>query len=471
LAEPELIHQAYRFTLAPTREQAEFLESCAGASRFWFNQGLALVKARLEARASEGPAPSTSVPWSYNALCSAIPAARRWQLAPWQGEVVCGSYMAGFEALGKALQNFSGGRKEGRKVGFPNFRAKGRCQESILFQEPKLLDGRHVQLDRRLGPLRSKERLRKLVRLLASDPHARVMRSTVQRVGNTWFISFTVERSPKARHARRPQAATGVDVGLERLATISTGEFVQNARHLQQALGKLRRLQRKLDRQRRANNPGNYNPDGTSKAGIHPWVKSAHMLKTEERVRRVHTRVANLRRNQAHELTTCLTREYGVIGVEDLAVKNLMRNRRLARHIADVGWRTILTQLKYKTDWTQGSLLVEADWFYPSSKTCSGCRAVRAKLRHSERVYVCANPQCGLVMNRDHNAAINLAHVALLEAQEQGLEVHVAGIETETLNVRGGHVRLGRPAVKQSPVKREESTDSPQHREMPAIAA
>jgi transposase len=94
---PNLTEQAFRFKLAPTTAQDEFLSSCAGASRFWFNQGLALVKARLDERSS---GQHVVVPWSYEALCSEIEKRRRAELAPWQSEVVCGCYQAGFEALG-----------------------------------------------------------------------------------------------------------------------------------------------------------------------------------------------------------------------------------------------------------------------------------------------------------------------------------------------------------------------------------
>lgn len=152
------------------------------------------------------------------------------------------------------------------------------------------------------------------------------------------------------------------------------------------------RLQRQLDRQRRANNPGNYHPDGRAKKGCSTWVKSQRMVATEQRIARLHERVANLRREQAHRLTTALTREFGVIGVETLAVKNMLGNRRLARHIADVGWGMVLAQLKYKTSWSDGSLLVAADRFYPSSKTCSAGGAAKAKLRLADRVFICDEP-------------------------------------------------------------------------------
>jgi putative transposase len=435
----QVIQQALRFALAPTVEQQQFLGACAGASRFWFNQGLALVKQRLDERAAGA---EVDVPWSCKSLCVAFRGnAIKNQLAPWRGEVVTGSYQAGFEALGKALQNYSAARKAGRHVGFPRFRAKGRSHEAVIFQRPRLTDSRHVVLDRRLGPLRTKESMRKLARLLESDPQARVMRSTVQRVNGGWVISFTVQRSVKQRRPRRPNGAVGVDVGLARLATLSTGHAAANSRPLQASLRTLRRLQRQLDRQRRANNPGNYHPDGRAKKGCIIWVKSQRMLRTEQRIAKLHERVASLRREQTHQLTTTLVREFGVIGVETLAVKNLMANRRLARHIADVGWGMVLAQLKYKTSWS-GSVLVAADRFYPSSKTCSACGAVKAKLRLADRVFTCDTAACGHVQDRDLNAACNLAGMAHRHAPPEGIPSYVARTGRFTPTARGGQVSL-----------------------------
>jgi putative transposase len=462
-----LIRQAYRFALDPTAAQAELLASFAGASRFWFNAGLALVKERLDAR-ERGE--DVSVPWSYKQLCSEFKGdAIKDELAPWRSEVPVGSYQAGLEALGKALQNFSEGRKAGRRVGFPRFRVKGRCREAVIFQRPRIESARWVEFDRRLGPIRVRERMSKLIRLLERDEQARILRATVGRSGSRWYVSFTVERSGKRRRARRPDAAVGVDVGLGRLATLSTAATVANARPLQEALRRLRRLQRQLDRQRRANNPDNYLSDGRAKPGAKRWLKSNRMLRTEERIGRLHERVANLRREQAHLLTTYLTREFGIIGVETLTVKNLMGNRRLARHIADVGWGLILEQLKYKTSWSDGSLLVAADRFYPSSKTCSACGTVRAKLALSERVFTCH--ACGLVLDRDLNAALNLAHMAQQHAQAEGnSKCYVACTGRETQNARRGQVSPNTTAG-HGPPKREDPTGSTQARKELAVAA
>jgi putative transposase len=461
------IRQAYRYALDPSAEQEALLASFAGASRFWFNQGLALVKDRLDRRAA---GEEVRVPWSYKQLCSEFKgAAVKDELAPWRSQVPVGSYQAGLEALGNALRAFSRGRQAGRRVGFPRFRAKGRCKEAVIFQRPRIRSPRQVEFDRRLGPVRVKERMSKLVRLLERDEQARVMRATVSRSGSNWYVSFTVERSTKQRRARSPDAVVGVDLGLTRLATLSAGPAFGNGRPLQGTLRKLRRMQQRLDRQRRANNRGNYLPDGRTKPGASGWVKSKRMLRTEARLRRLHERVANLRHEQAHQLTTYLTREFGVIGIEALAVKNLMANRRLARQISDVGWGTILAQLRYKTSWSGGSMLVAADRFYPSSKTCSGCGTVRAKLALSERAFSCA--ACGLSIDRDLNAALNLAQMAQQHAHGQGrLKCYVARTGRETQNARRGHVS---PSIRAglSPLKREDPPGSTQAREGLAVAA
>jgi putative transposase len=433
MVEPRIIEQAYRFALAPTAQQERFLDACAGASRFFYNWGLALVETRLQLRRAYGP--SVAVPWSYKELCSEF-AKVKDEVAPWRSEVVVGSQQAGLEALGAGLGRFLDGRKTGRRVGFPRYRRKGRCRESVIFQRPRIVDGRRVEFDRRLGPIRSRERFTKLQRLLDRDEHARIKRATVQRQGSKWYVSFTVERSPKRRRARHPNMVVGVDVGIRHLATLSTGEQVENLRPLQGALRRLRRVQRSLDRQRRANNPDNYRPDGTVKPGRREWVKSKRMLRTETALRRLHERVANVRREQAHRLTTWLTREFGLIAVESLNISGMKQNARLARHISDAGWGIVLAQLSYKTDWV-GSELVSADRFYPSSKTCSDCGTVKAKLCLSERVFSCE--ACGFSLDRDENAARNLASLALAITQTQkgSSAPFVAATGAETLNARG----------------------------------
>jgi putative transposase len=150
-----------------------------------------------------------------------------------------------------------------------------------------------------------------------------------------------------------------------------------------------------------------------------------------------------------HQLTSALAQTYGTVVVEHLNLAGMLRNHRLARRIADAGWGELRRQLDYKTTWV-GGILVEADSFYPSSKTCSGCGHVKAKLPLSERTYRCE--RCGLVLDRDHNAARNLA--ALVQTRP-GL---VAGSGPETINARGADVRPG--LAGQTAVNREAGTGS-----------
>jgi putative transposase len=194
---------------------------------------------------------------------------------------------------------------------------------------------------------------------------------------------------------------------------------------LQRSLCKLRRLNRELHRRE---------------------SHSRRRNQTRRRLARVYARSANLRRDALHKLTTTLSTQYGTVVVENLNLAGMVRNRRLARALADVGLAELRRQLTYKTSW-YGSQLVVADRSYPSSKTCSGCGWVKAKLALAERSFTCQ--ACGLQLDRDLNAAHNLAKLAQ----------HVAQSGWETRNARGGDVRpglAGRP-----PMKREAGTSYP----------
>jgi len=137
-------------------------------------------------------------------------------------------------------------------------------------------------------------------------------------------------------------------------------------------------------------------------------VPSQRWRKTQARIARLHTAVTNARRDGLHKLTTRLVREHGTIVIENLNVAGMLRNRRLARHVAGVGWGELRRQIEYKTSWAGGRVVV-ADRWYPSSKTCSACGVVKAKLRLSERTFRC--DQCDFVLDRDLNAARNLAQL------------------------------------------------------------
>jgi putative transposase len=297
-------------------------------------------------------------------------------------------------------------------MGFPRFKTKRRGQRSVRFTTGTIrLDGQtHVVLPV-LGRIKTHEPVTELARLLAEG--ARIASATVRWQEGRWHVSFTVHTERAVATPARPDAVIGVDLGIKTLAVFSDGRPpVPNPRHLNNAMRKLRRLSRAVSRKR--------GPDRRTRQ-----QPSQRWLRANAARNRAEYRVAALRRDGIHQLTTGLARTYGTIVVEDLNVAGMIRNRRLAQAVSDAGFGEIRRQLAYKTGWNGGLLVVASRWF-PSSKTCSSCQAVKAKLPLRVRTYVCEG--CGLSMDRDENAARNLASL---------VERTVAGSGPETENGRG----------------------------------
>ncbi|MFI7283679.1 IS607 family element RNA-guided endonuclease TnpB [Micromonospora chersina] len=421
--------QAYRFALDVTPAQERAVLAHAGAARVAHNWALARVKAVMDQRAAErtyGMPDEFLTPaagWSLPALRRAWNAAKD-DVAPWWRECSKEAFNTGLDALARALKNWSdsrSGKRAGHPVGFPRFKSRRRTIPSVRFTTGAIRvepDRKHVVLPR-LGQLKLHESARKLARRVDNGT-ARIMSATIRRNGGRWHVAFCVEVERADRKPAQPGTVVGVDVGIKHLAVVSTGELVDNPRHLTAAHARMRHLGRALARKQ--------GPD--RRTGQRPSKRWQRAL---ARLGRAHARVANLRRDGLHKLTTRLAREHGTIVVEDLNVTGMLANRRLAKHIADAGFAEIRRQLTYKTQWNGGRLIV-ADRWYPSSKTCSGCGTVRTKLALSEREYHCQ--ACGLVMDRDRNAAANLAALAAQHNTTGSGPVAARGADQKT-RVRG----------------------------------
>ncbi|HEY3610203.1 MAG TPA: IS607 family element RNA-guided endonuclease TnpB [Pseudonocardiaceae bacterium] len=394
--------QAYRFALDPSSEQDGMLRSHCSAQRYAFNWGLGLVKANLGQRDAERSygvvdtelTPSTS--WSAYSLRKIWNQAKD-EVAPWWPANSKESYASGLANLATALGNWKDsktGKRTGPTVRFPRFKGKRRalsCRFSTGSFGLVDTDRRHVKLPR-IGVVRTLESTRKLARHVERGT-ARVRSATVSHRQGRWFVSFSVEITRTDPAPIRPGSVVGVDLGIKSLAVLSTGEIVPNPQHLELALRELRRLQRRAARR--------VGPDRRTRQ-----QPSNRWRRTQARITRLHTAVAHARRDGLDKLTTRLASIRGTIVIEDLYVAGMLKNRCLARLIAGAGWGELRRQLDYKTRRSGGRLVV-ADRWYPSSKTCSNCHAVKAKLRLSERLFHC--DQCGLVLDRDLNAARNLA--------------------------------------------------------------
>jgi len=372
-----VIHQAYRYELDPNDAQRTRLAQHAGTARFAYNWGLAARIKRFEE--NEGK----------DKFISCFSQQNEWREfrnegAPWANGVSSKVVEGALRDLDRAFKNFWQARKTGRKVGFPKFKKKGKARDSFhAFGSTVRALGDRVRLPR-IGEIRTKERTR---------VKGRILSATVSREVDRWFVSFTVERDRQSP-GQRMGGPVGVDLGIRTFATLSDGRKIDAPRPLKQSLKRLRRLQRAVSRKKKG---------------------SANRKKAVIKLARLHRRIGNVRRDFLHRTTTDLAKSHGVIVIEDLKVENMVKNPRMARHIADMGWGEFRRQLEYKTKW-YGSGLVVADQFFPSSKTCSGCGNVKEELKLSERTYRCE--ACGLVIDRDFNAARNLVALATAKHAE-----------------------------------------------------
>lgn len=231
----------------------------------------------------------------------------------------------------------------------------------------------------------------------------KILSAAVSERAGHWFVSLQVEAEIAEQQATGEPV--GVDLGIQSLAVCSTGETYANPRALNRATRQLARCQRELSRRQKG---------------------SRNRAKTKAKLARLHQRVANLRRDAIHQATSRIVAKTkpeaerpSVIVIENLNVSGMMQNHSLARAIGDVGMGEFGRQMAYKCVW-QGITLQKADRWYPSSKRCSGCGQVKESLLLSERVYRCE--ACGLNIDRDLNAARNLAQLSRTTASSAGSE-------------------------------------------------
>jgi putative transposase len=244
-----------------------------------------------------------------------------------------------------------------------------------------------IQLPR-LGRLRLKER----GYLPVEGVH--ILSATVSEHAGHWFVSVQVEKEiPDPKTSYRP--VVGVDLGILALATISDGTRIENPHALKRDQGKIKRLQRVVSRRKKG---------------------SANRVKAVRQLAREHLRVANVRKDALHQVTSRLARTKSAVVLEDLHVSGMVKNHHLAQAIEDVGFYEFRRQMAYKGQW-YGCQIILANRFYPSSKRCSQCGHIQATLDLGTRVYICEH--CGLMIDRDLNAALNLEQLATGSSPER----------------------------------------------------
>jgi len=287
--------------------------------------------------------------------------------------------------------------KQGR---YPKFKKKGVRDAARFDNGPGTFkfDGKRVRLPV-IGWVKLREELRFSGKALST---------TVRRVAGRWFVAVPVEvHLPEP--VRESQAAVGIDLGVSTAATLSSGEKLCGPKALCGRLERLRRLSRWHSRKKKG---------------------SKNRRKSAMRLARLHARISNLRQDWLHQTTTRLVRRFSVLGIEDLEVRGMMANKRLARSIGDIGFHEFRRQLQYKA-MLYGAEVVTADRWFPSSKMCSVCGRIAGKLPLSLREWTC---ECGALHDRDINAARNLRRYALDRAS--CARIHACGEEGSDAGLR-----------------------------------
>ncbi len=354
--------RAHRIRLHPTPEQAEYFTKAAGTRRFAYNWGLAEWKRQYKAG---GKPSATALKKQFNAI-------KREQY-PWVYDVTKCAVEGAFMDLGDAFQNFFQGR-----ASYPRFKSKKRSRDGFYVANDRFTVGNHWIKLPHIGKVNMAEKLRLKGKILAAR---------LTRTADWWFASIVVEQ-PEPEVKPHPGEAVGIDLGLNRLATLSDGSVLENQKPLRSKLRKLKRSQRSLSRKQRG---------------------SKNREKARRKVARLHYRVASDRDDLLHKFTNDLTHKYAFIAIEDLHVKGMLQNRRLALSLSDAAFGRFVELLEEKAVNT-GTIVKKIGRFFPSSKTCSNCGGVKDDLTLADRSYQCA--ECGLEMDRDLNAAINILNEA-----------------------------------------------------------
>lgn len=366
-----MLQLALKTELNPNNAQRQLFERCAGAARFVWNWGLGR---KQEIRQwNQLPTVQMKYPSAMD-LHKELVIKKQGEFA-WLYELPKSVAQESLRDLDKAYTNLFK-----RGYGWPKFKSKKWAKNSFR------VNGEAVEVaDNAIRlPIIGWVRLKEKGYLLPEEA-VHLLSVTVSERAGKWFVSVSVE-DPSRSPVRVPKDApiVGIDVGLNTLAVLSNGVTVESPKALHVGERKLKRLSRAVSRKQKG---------------------SANHQKAVRKLARHHLQITNVRKDALNKATTQLAKAKSVYVVEDLSVRAMMGNHRLAKSIADASWSELVRQLEYKASW-YGSRVVKADRFYPSTKRCSSCGNVKESMPLGERTYQCE--RCGMIADRDLNASRNL---------------------------------------------------------------
>jgi putative transposase len=352
--------RAYKYRFYPTDGQRINLAQAFGCVRFVYNWGLQTRKTAYKEKGEK---------LSYNDLAARLPDLKKHYL--WLADVSSVPIQQSLRHLDRAFVNFFEGRAE-----YPTFKKKQNDQSATYASNAFKWDGKDLTLAKMDAPL-------DIHWHRALPDGSKPSSITISKdCVNRYFVSILLEDDIKPLPVTPKMV--GLDLGIKSMVALSTGERIGNPCFFAKDEKKLAKAQRRQARKKKG---------------------SKNRNKARLKVAKIHARINDRRRDYQQKLSTRIINENQVVCVESLAVKNMVKNHCLAKAISDVGWGEFVRQLEYKSQW-YGRILVKIDRFYPSSKTCSACKHVLDSLPLDIREWVC--PACGVVHDRDTNAARNI---------------------------------------------------------------
>lgn len=371
--------KSFKIRLYPTREQEKLMWKHVGASRYIWNYMLA----HQQELHSSGDKRLSGFD-----MINLLKPLKAESEHTWLAEVSSSALCHVCRDLDKAYKSFFK-----KTSGFPKFKSRKRSKPNFPIRETLYFKDGFAVIEK-LGRVKCK-----------SDfdlPQGRGNKFTNPRIANAngkWILSFGTECENQAQELT--DVSMGIDLGVKDLAVVEFNKTklvfhnINKSKQVRILKRKIRHTQRTISRKYERNRRGNR------------YVKTNNIVRTETNLRKLHIRLANIRSNYLHQTTHSLIKLLPKrVVMEDLNVKGMMKNKHLSKAIQEQGFAEFIRQMQYKCEWN-GIEFIQADRFYPSSKTCSRCGNVKTNLRLKDRVYVC--DECGFTIDRDYNAAVNLS--------------------------------------------------------------
>ena len=372
----EKVKKSIKIRLLPTEEQEVLMLKSIGCSRFAYNW--ALNKCNEKYKNNEK--------YSIGNIRKEFTQLKKDKEFKWLNEVSSKVTQESIRNLDKAFKSFFNKQSK-----YPKFKTKRKSKQSFYVRCDSLYFTDDMCNIEKIGKVRFKTNYSIPKNCKYSNPYCSYN-------GRCWVLTFSVEVEEN-QTALNEDLSIGIDLGVKDLATCSNGDVFKNinkTKRIKNLKSKLKHLQRSISRKYEDNKQGS------------KFVKTNNIIKLEKQVNKIYRKLSNIRNNYIHQTTNKIIKHYPYrIVMEDLNVRGMMKNKHLSKAIAEQGFYEFIRQIKYKCEFN-GIEFIQVDRFYPSSKTCSCCGFIKKDLKLKDRNYKC--DKCGLEIDRDYNASINLSN-------------------------------------------------------------